>query len=431
MADFENSGFESAAAEGVLGEALGWTWDATQAVGRFARFNAEALDEHTRPTETFEAWWKVPWTYDYADATARLAATGFDAGDVNKVAIQRDDNSLWLLTSYSPITWLELTTPFIQWWLENFEAGTPIEAEFQTLDQDETVESFSLWDGPNWQDSWSETWAGFRGWVDESGETEARLAGMENFGEGWGASIFSSSGRWVPSMAGKITGKTLSFPVTILPGQNLMWVYRDLWDDVVQLTIEPGEYSSIEELAAQFQSKWWAANAGGSTTILRFTFDAENDALVMEWNNTIGSEQITFCTLRSSMSSDVRPFVGLDAFGPNGTKSILPMSAKWLSSVPASVSDDDIFDLDDWASLGVVGDYHADVGGPFVRPWGQQRATFDGGVTIVETLDFTEWFADPWTSSLVDGALSFASFDTESGPSAVESFEDSWADYEF
>jgi hypothetical protein len=46
--------------------------------------------------------------YEYADETARLAATGFVAGDVGKVALQEDDPSWWLLTDYSPITWVEL-----------------------------------------------------------------------------------------------------------------------------------------------------------------------------------------------------------------------------------------------------------------------------------------------------------------------------------
>lgn len=43
------------------------------------------------------------WTY--ADAAARVAASGFVAGDVHKVALQSDNNSLWMLTDDSPITW--------------------------------------------------------------------------------------------------------------------------------------------------------------------------------------------------------------------------------------------------------------------------------------------------------------------------------------
>jgi hypothetical protein len=43
---------------------------------------------------------------EYANATLRGAATGFLATDVGRVAKQTDDNSFWLLTNYSPITWV-------------------------------------------------------------------------------------------------------------------------------------------------------------------------------------------------------------------------------------------------------------------------------------------------------------------------------------
>jgi hypothetical protein len=43
---------------------------------------------------------------EYADSTTRSAATGFVALDVGRVAKQLDDSSFWLLTKYSPITWV-------------------------------------------------------------------------------------------------------------------------------------------------------------------------------------------------------------------------------------------------------------------------------------------------------------------------------------
>ena len=45
--------------------------------------------------------------YEYADETARLAATGFDAFDLYKVAIQTDTDELYLLVDISPITWID------------------------------------------------------------------------------------------------------------------------------------------------------------------------------------------------------------------------------------------------------------------------------------------------------------------------------------
>ncbi len=48
----------------------------------------------------------VPFAWSYADSTAREAATGFDSGDVGKLALQEDDNSLWILADDSPETWV-------------------------------------------------------------------------------------------------------------------------------------------------------------------------------------------------------------------------------------------------------------------------------------------------------------------------------------
>lgn len=42
--------------------------------------------------------------WEYADAAARIAASGFVTNDLRKLALQLDDNSLWLLTSTAP-TW--------------------------------------------------------------------------------------------------------------------------------------------------------------------------------------------------------------------------------------------------------------------------------------------------------------------------------------
>jgi hypothetical protein len=50
----------------------------------------------------------TPFAWTYADATARGAAAGFVAGDVGKVAWQQDDDSLWVLTDDSPVTWAQM-----------------------------------------------------------------------------------------------------------------------------------------------------------------------------------------------------------------------------------------------------------------------------------------------------------------------------------
>ncbi len=47
-------------------------------------------------------------TWTYANSAAREAATGFVSDDVYKVAVQTDDDSIWMLVDHSPITWQQL-----------------------------------------------------------------------------------------------------------------------------------------------------------------------------------------------------------------------------------------------------------------------------------------------------------------------------------
>jgi hypothetical protein len=47
----------------------------------------------------------TPYFRIYADSTTRLADTGFTSDQVNKLALQKDDNTEWTLDNHSPITW--------------------------------------------------------------------------------------------------------------------------------------------------------------------------------------------------------------------------------------------------------------------------------------------------------------------------------------
>ena len=49
------------------------------------------------------------YKYTYADATARLAASGFTAAEVGVVALQLSDATLWLLSDDSPVTWVPVS----------------------------------------------------------------------------------------------------------------------------------------------------------------------------------------------------------------------------------------------------------------------------------------------------------------------------------
>jgi hypothetical protein len=51
----------------------------------------------------------VPHQWEYADASARQAATGFVASDVGKLALQLDDFTFWALSAVTP-TWVALAS---------------------------------------------------------------------------------------------------------------------------------------------------------------------------------------------------------------------------------------------------------------------------------------------------------------------------------
>lgn len=50
----------------------------------------------------------TPVAFIYANQSARLAASGFVSTDLNKVALQQSDNTLWLLTDTAAPTWAKV-----------------------------------------------------------------------------------------------------------------------------------------------------------------------------------------------------------------------------------------------------------------------------------------------------------------------------------
>jgi hypothetical protein len=50
----------------------------------------------------------VPYRFTYANAAARLAEAGAVAGDVGCLALQQDNDSLWMLTDNDPLTWVSV-----------------------------------------------------------------------------------------------------------------------------------------------------------------------------------------------------------------------------------------------------------------------------------------------------------------------------------
>lgn len=69
-------------------------------------------------------------TWTYANSATREAATGFTSDDVYKVAVQTDDNSVWLLVDHSPITWQEIGAAGVsQAYVDAQDAATLASAE--------------------------------------------------------------------------------------------------------------------------------------------------------------------------------------------------------------------------------------------------------------------------------------------------------------
>jgi hypothetical protein len=52
----------------------------------------------------------IPYNWAYDDESARTGATGLVIGDIGKLCRQLDDNSVWMLTNYSPTTWVNVST---------------------------------------------------------------------------------------------------------------------------------------------------------------------------------------------------------------------------------------------------------------------------------------------------------------------------------
>ena len=74
--------------------------------------------------------------WEYADETERLAATGFGASQVGYVAKQADDDSLWMLTGYSPISW------------KPWGVGDMLKSDYD-VDDDDIVDEAESIDGGN------------------------------------------------------------------------------------------------------------------------------------------------------------------------------------------------------------------------------------------------------------------------------------------
>lgn len=51
----------------------------------------------------------VPYSFEYPDATSRTTASGFEIDDIGKLAIQHDDQTLWMLVEAVAVSWIQVS----------------------------------------------------------------------------------------------------------------------------------------------------------------------------------------------------------------------------------------------------------------------------------------------------------------------------------
>jgi hypothetical protein len=467
---FENDSFEIAAASGIPGEAEDWTWTAVQAAVEWAEFNTAALHvAYQRAREGYEAGFMVPWSWDYADATARLAAVGFTAADVDRFAIQRSDDTIWRLTNHSPITWAQLDTGWNQDWIAELiatiigaaefdGAPAPLEVMFEQWNrcvEDYDGDTVPDYIGPPW--IWTDgnlkrqddevlgnlgpDYVGWKGWYDGALSTAQFPIPAERFAEDWGTTPFDmTAARWTGDQApgGRLRGAALTFPVTIPPSMNVLHLYRQSDDAVLELEITPGEYATAAALAAEVQAQWGPATIVTNLSWSAWT-DGDDAGIELAWDRvTPGAEMVLLGIAQSRRSNDARATLGLRTFGPQGQIADVRYPAALLVQTPPGTDTDEVFELDGWSQVEFWTDYELRFG--FWNPieYSGIPALFDAGVLTPSVLEtFRVWHGGDivWIAEYDPGDLTAAAFVGGVGAGAVfESFENpgtNWPDHIF
>lgn len=446
----QNPGFE---ADDVRpGEAVGWTWEVRQAIGAWAAFNMirSALAAWQTDQENFRAGWRFAPTWIYADEAERLAAVGFVPADVGGVAWQWDDDTLWLLTSDSPITWSSLAIPGNEGWVDalvatyaifNAAAGAYAGA----------LEHFAIWAFPvgttartPWVDAW--TWlapwgdtlgpgagpTGWTGWFAEIYGAGLHPCPLETFGESWGNDPLSTAGgpMWVGGGAhnGRRYSAALTFPLTVPPDKHLLWFWVDD-GRIVRIDIPAGTYATATALAAALASSWsTAVGAGTGTTWGTWTI-AGNEGIWWGWNGT-SNTSIGIAPLRrdADPDDDARAVLGMQ----HAREGRVRLRADEVLTVPGVVAAEETFGLDGWRMLlfdTLVDPYCSDrlsaEEGRIAAVFGAFDATPDP--TIWERCTLPGWVGAgaAWDPGFTPGELTAALFDAGTDPQE-QFFDSEW-----
>lgn len=387
----------------IHGGATDWQRTSSQSVGGWADFNSASYGGVLVTLST----------PDYHDVVAReFTVELFEAGWLNN---QRMESFL----------------------------GTDIgAAEFSNLAPaySNSIESFELWDGPPWLDSYDvmgpydETPpTGWNGWYnDDYASTDVALT-SDSFEESWGNDPFHSTYSWVSGTAvpnGILVGESMTFPLTIYASNRVLWIlYRTgATATLYKLIMTLGDYASAAAVAAHLNTLLPAAmssagfefdswSSGGSSGIT-FGYDGSTD--------TTGTDhEALFCTIYDApYYQDSREDLGMDKFSILGTLGAVLYPCSILTgALPSGVSSDDVLIVDPWSQILYNSDdtYGA---GLLYYGYGVTDATFDStlsGDTNIEQMLLTGWFGAgaTWQSSL--SGVTAASF---VGPVTLEQFVD-------
>lgn len=460
---FDNPSFEVADPGGRPGEADKWTWNSFQSQGGWADFSAyrQDLAPYRYGREGFEGGWLVGYSWEYADETARLAATGFTEDDVGRMAWQVDINKNFILTNYSPITWVESEAGENQGAVFNLEDAEISAGVFNAgiPNFESTMEIFAIWgrtwdamtwSGAPWLDSYNliapcndvlgpySGPTGFDGWYDYLYATNDDPLCVESFDEAWGNDPLSTAGgqTWIPVTApgAKLSGTAINFPLEIAPNKNKLVLTSDLFGAVF-FSLPTLEYADIASLVSDL-------NAELSTHIpvaagLTFGYWQKNgeQGLTFGWDGaTFSALWVAFAVLESEATTDLREPLGLSSFSPGGNYTGVGIPVWSYPSPPSGIDPDDRVLMDSWSYmeffitvdsvLGIIPIEYSMVG-----------AVFDTAVpdpTLLERFTLQGWVSPSaqWADDLSALSITPAMFDL--GIKSIEMFDAAnWPDEPF
>jgi hypothetical protein len=415
---FVNPSFELPAASGIAGEAADWTWTSVAPADAFPDFNAATAYVSAR--ESFEAGWRQFPRWTYANAAARMAAGGFVAADVNGVAMQADDGSLWALLDALP-TWGLIETdgnevaPGPVNVIAGFGGTAPQREGFERWTVGATVadvQDLLPADDAALLDLGA-PYAGMRGWVDDAPNSVEALRPAESFDEGWGADP------WTGVAGAPILRSTpLTFPLTLPPERARLWWWSAAEGQILEQAILPGTYATAADLASVLNAGWWVAGLPFATYWTAWT-EGASTGVALAWVADFGGADV-LCRAwpPTQANSDARALMGF----ARPQVAILPLDR--VSAAPAAFAAGIYLDARALAARTAV----AADGGRRVLPPTAAPGSFGTGDR--EDFPYPDWNAGAaWVASLTLATMGTPTWGAGGDYESFENAAATWPDY--